>query len=151
VADKQNDSTDLKPLLDAQQQHLAIAMADSSGIDNKALGIAAANVAILIFIAQADLEFSSQIMHAILLTPYILSLICNVLTILPRDYKGPGVDIDASPEYLSMNVSKLVRQLLSNTQSAIAINNKLNNLRWRYCAASLAFSAIGTIVLFVTL
>jgi hypothetical protein len=150
MAAKEN-SYDLEPLLDAQQNHLAVAMADSAGIDAKALGIAAANIAVLIFIAQANLGFSGWFMHAALLVPYVVSLACNILTILPRDYKGPGVDITTSPEYLEMDRETLIAQLLANTQSAITINGRLNNLRWRYCAVSLTFSAIGTSVLFVIL
>jgi len=145
------NAVDLEPLLNAEQNHLSVAMADSAGIDNKALGISAANIAVLLFIAQADLSFSSWFTHASLLVPYIISLVFNILTILPRDYKGPGVDIAASPEYLEMSRDALVAQLLANTQSAIAINNRLNATRWRYCAVSLVFSAIGTGILFVIL
>lgn len=142
------DDTDLEPLLNAQQNHLASLMSESSSTDAKALGIAAANVAILIFVAQAQVSFPSWLFQAALLAPYVLSLVFNVLTILPYSYLGAGVDLKSSPEYLIMDRQTLVKQLLTNTQVAIAHNNRLNRRRWQYCAISLMFTAIGTAFLF---
>ncbi len=142
---------DLEPLLTAQQNHLASLTTESSSTDAKALGIAAANVAILIFIAQAHLSFSSWFVHAALLVPYALSLVFNLVAILPYSYIGAGVNLESSPSYLSMDRRELVAQLLTNTQVAITHNNKLNRRRWQYCAISLIFTAIGTAILFAIL
>lgn len=147
---KQNDN-DLEPLLDTQQDHLAMLVTESSSIDAKALGLGAANVAVLIFIAQSNLAFSSWVAHSALLVPYALSLICSAVAILPQKYVGAGVNIDASPEYLDMQRDALVLQLLSNVQVAIKTNDRLNKMRWRFCAISLVFSTIGTGILFVIL
>jgi len=147
---KQND-IDLEPLLNAQQNHLASLISESSSTDAKALGIAAVNVAILIFIAQADLHFSSWGMHAALLVPYIISLVGNLLAILPYSYIGAGVNLESSPEYLAMDHETLVEQLITNTEVAISHNNQLNRRRWQYCAISLIFSTVGTAILFVIL
>src|SRR6185503_343859 len=95
---KQND-INLEPLLDAQQEHFAMTIAESSNTDAKALGIGGANIAILIFIAQLHIDFSSWLMHTALLLPFVISLVLNTLAIWPRNYLGPGVDIDAAPEY----------------------------------------------------
>lgn len=150
MADNQNH-TDLEPLLTAQQNHLASLTAESSSTDAKALGIAATNVAILIFIAQAHLDFASWFTHSALLVPYGLSLVFNLLTILPYSYIGAGVNLKSSPDYLTMDRPTLVAQLLTNTQVAITHNNRLNRRRWQYCAISLIYTAIGTAILFVIL
>lgn len=154
MASKQNatdHAADLEPLLDAQQRHLALLMAESSSTDSKALGIGASNIAVLIFIAQADITFSSWPVHAALLIPYIASLLCNMLAIIPHNYIGAGADVEKSPEYLSMDRDSIVLQLLSNVQEAIKTNDRLNALRWRYCATSLVLSTIGSALLFVIL
>jgi hypothetical protein len=142
---------DLEPLLTAQQNHLASLTAESTSTDAKALGIAAANVAILIFIAQAHLDFSSWLIHSALLVPYCVSLLFNLFAILPYSYIGAGVNLISSPDYLNMDRPSLIAQLLTNTQVAITHNNKLNRRRWQYCAISLMFTAIGTAVLFAIL
>jgi hypothetical protein len=147
---KQN-SGELEPLLDAQQEHLTMTISESSNIDAKALAIGAANIAILIFIAQAHLAFSSWLMHAALLAPYAVSLALNTFAILPSNYIGPGIDLDKSPEYLNMDRPTLVLQLLSNAETAVKTNDRLNKTRWRYCALSIISSAIGTAILFVIL
>jgi hypothetical protein len=147
---KQND-IDLEPLLDAQQEHFAMTIAESSNNDAKALGIGAANVAVLIFIAQSNIAFSSGLIHAALLIPFLVSLSLNTMAILPWHYLGPGVDIDTSPEYLRMDKKTLVLQLLSNANRGIKVNDQLNKKRWRYNALSIVFSTIGTGILFVIL
>lgn len=145
------NDTDLEPLLNAQQDHLSLVMSESSSTDAKALGIGAANIAVLIFIAQANLDFSSWLPHAALLVPFVVALVFNTVAILPYRYIGAGVNTESSPEYLDMDRGTLVLQLLANTQSAIKTNDRLNKLRWRYCALSIIFSTIGTGVLFVIL
>lgn len=150
MSPKQNIS-DLEPLLDAQQDHLAMIMHESSSTDAKALGIAAANVTVLIFIAQANPEFSSWLLHATLIASFIISLLFNILTIIPHKYIGAGTDIESTPEYLKMNRQELVLQLLSNTQAAIKNNDRLNRRRWLYCTVSLAFTTIGSGILFAIL
>jgi hypothetical protein len=147
---KQNFS-ELEPLLDAQQRHLSLIMAESSSTDSKALGIGAANIAILIFIAQANLTFTGWWDHALLLVTFILSLLFNTLAIIPHRYLGAGADLEKSPEYLAMDRETLVLQLISNTETAIKTNDKLNALRWRYCVASLVLTTIGSAALFVIL
>ncbi len=142
---------DLEPLLDAQQNHLALIMTESASTDAKALGIGAADIAVLIFIAQAHLDFSGWLIHAALLIPFILSLACTIAAILPWKYLGPGVDTDNNPEYLTMDKAAMVKQLLVNTQTAIRVNGRINRLRWHLCTVSLLLAATGTCVLFVIL
>lgn len=145
------NASDLEPLLEAQQKHIALLMAESSSTDAKALGIGAANIAVLIFIAQADLSFDNWFIHAALLASFVLSLIFNTLAIIPHRYLGAGADLEKSPEYLSMDRDAIILQLLSNTQTAIRNNDRLNKLRWRYCAAALILSTIGSAILFAIL
>ena len=147
---KQNE-VDLELLLGAQQRHVALLMAEGSSYDAKALGIGATNTAILIFIAQSDVTFGSWFGHAVLLALFVLSLVFNALTIIPHGYLGTGVDMEKSPEYLSMDRETVVFQLLSNAETAIKTNDRLNKRRWRYCAASLVLSATGSATLFVIL
>jgi len=150
MAYTQDPPQDLEPLLNAEQEHLSLLFSDSEAIDNKTLGIAAINVAILIFIGQASLQLQNWQLAA-LIGPYLISLALNIATIWPRRYEGPGVDIDTHPEYLAMDKETLVMQLLSDTFNAVQNNTVINNKRWRLCVISIVCSALGTGVLFAIL
>src|SRR4051794_35583235 len=102
---KQN-SYDLSPLLDTQQNQLGIVVSEGAGDDSKVLAILAVTVALLIFIAQASLHFTSWWQYLIILGSYLVSLVFDGLAVLPKRYLGASIDLDKHPEYLGMEHSQ---------------------------------------------
>lgn len=141
----------LSPLLDTQQTQLSLIMEEGASTDNKALALLAATVAVLIFMAQADLEISRWWHGVIIFGPYCLALVCIGFAIWPRNYWGATPDIDKYPENLKLDSQELVLQLLVNTSAAIKHNNQINLSRWRWCAASIGLLLSGTAILFAIL
>lgn len=142
---------DLSPLLDTQQKQLAMVVSDGDGLDNKAMALAAINITLLIFIAQAGLHMHHWWQFAGLWAPFGLSIALNILAIMPKPYIGASIDLARHPEYLTFNSEQLILQLLSDAQFAIARNQATNRQYWRYWLASLALTILGTIVLFAIL
>jgi len=142
---------DFEPLLQTQQAQLATVIAEGTAIDAKTLAIAATNVAILLFIAQASLAVNRWWEYAFLVPPFLLSLCCNILGLFPKKYLGSSIDLQKHPEYLEMTKDDLFLQLLSDTMYAIEHNDHINARFWHYCEASMAFTAIGTVALFAIL
>lgn len=144
------DDSDLQPLLDTQQNQLSVLLSDSAAIDAKALGLVGANIAILIFIGQANLNlFWWQ--WLILLVPFFVSLAYNAAAVYPRNYIEASVSLDKNPEYLLMDKEELVLQLISDTRYAIAQNAELNRMRWFQCAVSFVAVLIGSLELLLVL
>lgn len=139
-----------QPLLDTQQNQLGVLLDDSASIDAKALGIFAANVAILIFIAQYGFVIRWYI-WVLLLFPFMVSIIYNAVSLYPRRYDAATIDIDAHPEYLAMDEETLTLQLISDTKQAIDTNSALNKKRWLWTATSFGMTVIGSLVLFMVL
>jgi hypothetical protein len=144
----QGPQYDLQPLLDTKQNHLSLIFSDSSSIDAKALAVLAADIAILIFIAQSDLHLAPA-GFILLLGPFILALLLNGAAIWPRKYIGASINLDKHPDYLSMEKDALLLQLLADTQLAIDKNSAINQTRWSFCAGSIVLSLIGLVLLFV--
>lgn len=146
----QSDDSDLQPLLDTQQNQLGVILSDSAAIDAKALGLVGANIAILIFIGQANLNlFWWQ--WLILLIPFFVSLGFNAAAVYPRNYVEASVSLDKNPEYLLKDKEDLVLQLISDTRYAIAQNTELNRMRWFQCAMSFISALIGALILLLVL
>ena len=139
-----------QPLLDTQQNQLAEIFDASASIDAKSLGIFAANVAIVIFIAQAGFELEWFI-WVLLLFPFVVSLVYNSIALIPRDYLTASIDIDKHPEYLAMDEETLTLQLISDTKLAVDTNLKLNKKRWLWTATSFGMTILGSLVLVMVL
>jgi hypothetical protein len=147
---KQND-TDLEPLLHVELEHLGLIMDEAASTDNKALGLLAAIVATLIYIAQANFHITEWWHTFIVLSPFCLALICTGFAIWPRKYLGASPDIDARPQNLNLSRDALILQLLANTNLAAKRNNKINQQRWLFCVGAIVFLLMGAIVLFAIL
>jgi|GEM_PF-834461 len=147
---KQN-SYDLSPLLDTQQNQLGLVVSVGDNIDSKALALLAINVTLLIFISQSSLHFTAWWQYALILGPYFASLVLDALAVLPKNYLGASIDLSAHPEYLVMDSKTLTLQLLADTKKAISHNGRINDLRWRYCLISIMLTAGGTVALFAIL
>lgn len=145
------DKQDLEPLLTAQQSQLTISLADSSSIDNKALAILAGNVAVLLFIGQANFSFGAWWHCAILLVPFLVSIILTGMTFWPRRYKGPLIVLEDHPEYMELSRDDLILQLLADAQQAMDYNLRLNAKRWGYCVWAIISASIGVVILFAIL
>lgn len=141
---------DLEPLLSTQQNQLDIVLEQGYNIDNKALAILASNIALLIFIGQAELSLTWWQFIG-LLAPFIVSLAFDCLAVWPRAYHSPVGDLRKHPEYLTMPRSQLILRLLANTNAAIMHNLQLNTLRWRFCVRSMMFTGFGAAILFAIL
>ncbi len=150
MATKQND-IDLEPLLNVEQEQLNLVMAEGASIDNKALALLAVAVAVLLFIAQANLQISHWWHSLIILGPYLVALVCIAFAVWPRDYLGASPDIERYPENLKLARNELILQLLVNTSEAVKHNNRLNLIRWRWCAAAVVIMLVGAAVLFAIL
>lgn len=144
------DKIDHQPLLDTQQSQLVITLDTSSGLENKALALFAANVAILIFLGEGASTLVAW-QAALLLGPFFLALVIIVFALVPRSYVGAGIDLDEHPEYLGLDKDDLLLQLLANTKYAIQENTRLNRVLWRYCVSSFALSVLGALMIFILL
>lgn len=137
---------DLKPLLEVRQNQLGFELEASDLIDNKALGMVTANLAILIFMAQAKLNVTWWgVTFAIM--PYIASVILSLYIIWPREYRGASVSLENHPEYLTISASDLIRQLLADTEEAIKVNEGFNKARMNCFISAMAVSGLATITL----
>lgn len=141
----------MEPLLNTQQNQLMLTFDNSDGIDTKALAMLATNVALLIFLAQAALQPHGWAQVALVVVPYVLSLLLNIMAIWPRAYVGASINLDEHPEYLGYDQDTLVLQLISDTKDAIYVNSALNVRRWRYCVLSIVLTGLGTLALFAIL
>jgi hypothetical protein len=151
MAEVKNDLNNLEPLLNTQQNQLMLTFDNSDSIDTKALAMLATNVALLIFLGQAALQPHSWVQITLVILPYILSLLLNIMAIWPRAYSGASIDLDEHPEYLGYDQDTLILQLISDTKDAIHVNSALNTQRWRYCVLSIVLTGLGTLALFAIL
>ena len=138
---------DLQPLLGVRQNQLSFELGVSDVIDTKSLALLAANLAILLFMAQAKLDVEWW-GYAFSVLPYLVSLAVTILTIWPRDYSGAGVKLSDHPEYLNMKQEPLLLQLIADTEAAIQKNEDLNKKRLRYFISAIALAGLATIALF---
>jgi hypothetical protein len=137
---------DHHPILDTSQNQLGFELNRSGGIDANALGVLGANIAVLIYIAQAGFMLVAWQWLA-LLVPFVVSLLFNVMTILwPHPYRG-NVSVHDHPEYLSMDEEDLLLQLIANTEGAVKENAQFNQLRLSWFSLSVAFTVMGTGIL----
>ena len=141
---------DLTPFLDARQNQLQLEVSAGDSIDTKALGVLAADLALLIFVAQSGLSLHSAQVIALLIA-FIISLVITIIAIWPRTYAGASTNMFDHPEYLTWRNSRLVKQLISDTEIAIIKNKSINHLRWIFCATSIIITLAGSIVLFIML
>lgn len=143
-------NTDLTPFLDARQNQLQIEMATADAIDTKALGVLAGDIAMLIFIAQSGLSLHAWWVIG-LVVAFGASLVATVYAIWPRKYAGASTNMFDHPEYLTWSTSRLVKQLISDTEVAILQNQAINEQRWRLCAAAIIVSLVASVVFFAML
>ena len=138
--------TNYQPILDTRQNRLSFELSRSDSIDSKVLGVFGANIAILIFIAQAGLQISGW-QWALLLVPFGVSCLMNVLSIVfAAPYRG-NVSMTDHPEYLSMDEEDLFLQLIADTEGAIAENASVNKARLKWFVGSVIVSIIGVSIL----
>jgi len=139
-----------QPILDTRQNRLSFELSRSDGIDSKALSMLGANIAVLIYIAQAGLQMSDW-KWFVLLVPFGLSSFMNVMQVLfYAPYRG-NVSMTDHPEYLSMDEEDLLLQLIADTESAIVEGADLNARRLKWFAASVILSIIGVSILAIML
>lgn len=116
----------LQTLLDTQQNELTAVASVTDSIQASNLAILGANVALLIFIAQANLAL--PLWQTLLLAlPFLISTGCCLFPI-SSNYLG-NVDLGKHPEYLTYARGDLLLQLISDTQYAIDHNNRVNYKR----------------------
>jgi hypothetical protein len=134
---------DLQPILDAAQNQLSLTFSASDSLDGKALAILGFDVAIGIFTLQSELDNSLW-----LLVPLFVLLACSILLslfiVLPRDYVGALVDLDAHAEYFEFGKQELISQLLADTEEAILRNNQKNSKKTRYSISAIFISLAVT-------
>jgi hypothetical protein len=139
---------DLQPLLEVRQNQLSVILNENTSIDTKALAILSINLAILIFAGQDSIHLLHWYQGALLIVSYVLSIVINIALILPWPYPGVSVNLDEHPEYLQLDSTDLLLQLISDTEQAIGRGQRLNLLRWVCVLVSLVLTTIGTITLF---
>lgn len=133
---------DLEPLLHVQQNDFNVVFEESNSIDNKALALLAANVAIIIFIAQEGFAIPGW-QFALMYAPFGLSLLLDVIAVWPRKYLSGAVDLEENQFYLGMPRDDLVLQLLTDTVHATTNNNRINRTRLRYSVVSILLTGLG--------
>lgn len=131
----------LQPLLDTQQNELAAVNSAVESNDTRNLGVFAANIAVLIYVAQSGFNLSGAQFLA-LSSAFVFSAACNVWLMFPEDYKG-NVDVADHPEYLGLDNQSLMLQLISDTTAAIEYNKAKNAQRVRYFYLSLLLLIAG--------
>lgn len=134
----------LQPALDACQNQLSLTFSASDSLDTKALGILGFDIALLIYVLQADLH-KNPIVLAVSLLIFSISLALTVGVIMPKDYTGAIVNLNDHAEYLELAEKDLVLQLIADTQEAIDINTYLNNIKSKYCMVAIILSLSWTI------
>lgn len=122
---------DLSSLLDVRQNQLSIEVAAGDSIDVKALGLLAGNVAILVYIGQANEP--RNWLSILLVLIFLVASALTIVVIWPRTYAGASVSIYDHPEYVNLSKHQLVEQLLADTEAAIKKNERVNKERLRYC------------------
>lgn len=122
---------DLSSLLEVRQNQLSIEVAAGDSIDVKALGLLAGNVAILVYIGQANEPRTW--LSIMLVLSFLVASALTIAVIWPRTYAGASVSIYDHPEYVSLPKLQLIEQLLSDTEEAIRKNEAVNKERLRYC------------------
>jgi hypothetical protein len=142
-------NADLTPFLDTRQNQLSLEVSAGDAIDAKALGLLAANIAILIFVAQSALN--THIWSLLIVVLFLLSSVFNIVAIWPRKYSGASVSVFDHPEYLTMTSAELVKQLIADTEAAIGHNKGLNRLRMQCCAVSLLVTICASLLLLILL
>lgn len=145
------DTNDLEPLLNTQQNDLALSISDANSVDAKSLAMLATNVAILLFIGQAEIGPAAWWQYLSTLGPFFASLALDAWAIWPRRYQTASVSLQDHPEYLSLAKTQLVLQLLTDTEAAVTTNNKVNASRLKLFLVSLLLTACGSTALFVIL
>jgi len=140
-------SRDHTSFLDARQNQLQLELAAGDGIDAKALGLLASNLAVLIFIGQSTLSLHSWQVIGLVVT-FFVSLSFAVLAIWPRHYPGASVSLYDHPEYLQLTTVRLVNQLIADTEVAILQIKQINKVRWYLCATSLIIMVGASLPLF---
>jgi len=141
----------MTPLLDARQNQLQLESAAGDAVDAKALGSLASNLAILIFIAQSSLDRRSW-QVVVVIVAYVVALLLSLVAIWPRKYSGASVSVYDHPEYLTYTHAQLVRQLIADTEAAIANNEAINKHRWQLWARpSLVIMGLASIALLILL
>jgi hypothetical protein len=141
---------DLQPLLDTQQNQLSVSLSANDSIDNRALGIVASVVAVLIFIGQAPFVLDVWLWIA-LLVPYAVSLVYAIVCLRPRFGPGASVNLEEHPEYLTMQKDALVAQLLADTRLAIVGIAMQNAYKKKLLRRSFIWAICGVLVLLVVL
>lgn len=142
---------DLDPLLNAHQQQLGLVIAEADSIENKALAMFGAIIALLIFIAQAGLDIANWLQATVLLAPFLMALVCLGCALWPQHYTGPSMDLDAYRLNQPKSRQELVEILLVNADVAIKLNARINQIRGRFSTVGILFMLLGTAVLFVIL
>ena len=139
----------LQPLLDTQQNELAAQANLGDIIESRNLAMFAANIAILIYVGQADFALSGWL-WLLLLVPFLLSAVFNFLLMFSSNtqYKS-NVNLADHPEYLALDTESLMLQLISDTLAAVEYNKKVNKKRLLRFQLSLFSTIIGVLVLFV--
>lgn len=136
---------DFQPLLEAQQQQLGLTFTASDTLDMKALALLAANIAIIIY----SLQSLSGVPWWLLVPMYFsfaASIASNFKGFWPRNYTGPGVNLQKHPEYLIAEKQELLLQLISDTTQAINLNMAANNNKWNWLLGSFGYFGAGTLL-----
>lgn len=142
---------DLTPFLDARQNQLQLEMAAGDAIDTKALGVLASDFAALLFMVQSSsVELHSWLSLSIIVV-FTAALGFTCMAVWPQKYAGASTNMFEHPEYLNFTTSRLVKQLIADTELAILKNNAINKYRWKLCSLSLILTLIASIALFFML
>jgi len=142
---------DLTPFLDARQNQLQLELAAAEGLDSKGLGVLASNLAIFIFIGQTFNKKLHDWRTTSLLIALGIAFVVAIVSVYPRKYAGASVSLYDQPQYANFSAVRLVKQLIGDTENAITVNRKLNNLRRWLFTVSLVITAGVSILLFVML
>jgi hypothetical protein len=136
---------DLSSLLDVRQNQLSIEISAGDSIDVKALGLLAGNVAVLIFIGQANEPRTW--LSTLLVVSFLVASALTIAVIWPRAYAGASASIYDHPEYVSLPKLKLIEQLLIDTEAAIKQNETINKERLLYCKWAFWVTIVASLLL----
>jgi hypothetical protein len=135
-----------QPILDTRQNRLSYELSHADSIVANTLGVLAANIAVLIFIAQASLSLVVW-QWVLLIAPLVASLVFNIMAMLWAKPYRTNVSMTDHPEYLSMDEEDLLLQLIADTEGAIEENAYYNAIRQSWWSLSLGLSGLGSVCL----
>jgi hypothetical protein len=140
-AEKQSNVTGLIALYSGVTQNLSMIHSADDAVENKIATFFAASIVILILVLD-----KAPHLHLFAVLGFILlcaELLLSLIAIWSRTYNGVAVNVSENTDYLDMENSKLVLQLISDAQESIGESTRILNKKAKLYKKILILFTIG--------